>query len=193
VRLIDPSPRLALIFGLVTVALVDVVVILTHGRPYDRYVVGAVPFLAAAAIHASRSRAPQRFGQIVASAGLAALALIGVAQVDASATFDGTKWSVGTEATRLGYAAETVDAGYEWFGLHQPGPVIYDYRREPGYPSYVTSLFNDARVCVVGEFAPRPTQSEPYAREVLRVSRASLIGPRYTLIGRAADRNCPSS
>jgi hypothetical protein len=193
VRLIDPSPRLSLIFGLVTVALVVVVVILTHGRPFDRYVVGAVPFLAAAAIHASRSRAPQRFGQIVASAGLAALALIGVAQVDASATFDGTKWSLGTEATRLGYAAETVDAGYEWFGLHQPGPVIYDYRREPGYPSYVTSLFNDARVCVVGEFAPRPTQSEPYAREVLRVSRVSLIGPRYTLIGRAADRNCPSS
>ncbi|WP_141821561.1 glycosyltransferase family 39 protein [Humibacillus xanthopallidus] len=193
VRSIDPSPRIALTFGVVTVALVVVVVIITRGRPFDRYVVGAVPFLAAAAIHASRSKAPQLLGRLVASAAVAVLALIGVAQVDASATFDGTKWSLGTEATRLGYAAETVDAGYEWFGFHQPGPVIYDYRREPGYPSYVTSLFTDARVCVLGEFAPRPTQREPYAREVVRVSRVSLIGPRYTLIGRSADRNCPSS
>jgi hypothetical protein len=189
----DPSPRIALSFGVVTVVLVVVVVIITHGRPFDRYVVGAVPFLAAAAIHASRSRAPQLLGRIVASAAVAVLALVGVAQVDASATLDGTKWSLGTEATRLGYAAETVDAGYEWFGFHQPGPVIYDYRREPGYPSYVTSLFRDARVCIVGEFAPRPTHRAPYAREVLRVSRVSLIGPRYTLLGRAADRNCPSS
>jgi hypothetical protein len=192
-RLLDPSPRLALTFGLVTVALVVVVVIITQGRPFDRYVVGALPFLSAAAIHASRSRAPQLAGRVVATAAVAALALVGVAQVDASATLDGTKWSLGTESTRLGYQAETVDAGYEWFGFHQPGPVIYDYRREPGYPSYVTSLFKDARVCVVGEYAPRPTKRAPYAREVVRVSRVSLIGPRYTLIGRAVDRNCPSS
>ncbi|TQM63891.1 hypothetical protein [Humibacillus xanthopallidus] len=192
-RSLDPSPRIALSFGVVTVALVVVVVIITHGRPFDRYVVGAVPFLAAAAIHASRSRAPQLLGRIVASAAVAVLALVGVAQVDASATLDGTKWSLGTEATRLGYAAETVDAGYEWFGFHQPGPIIYDYRREPGYPSYVTSLFTDARVCVLGEYAPRPTQRAPYAGEVLRVSRVSLIGPRYTILGRAVDRNCPSS
>jgi hypothetical protein len=192
-RTFDPSPRLALSFGVVTVVLVIVVVIITHGRPFDRYVVGALPFLAAAAIHASRSGGRQLAGRIVAAAAVAVLGLVGVAQVDASATFDGTKWSLGTEATRLGYRAETVDAGYEWFGFHQPGPVIYDYRREPGFPSYVTSLFTDARVCVVGQFAPRPTSREPYAREVVRVSRVSLIGPRYTLIGRAVDRNCPSS
>ena len=188
--LVDPSPRLALVFGLVTVCLVFVVCIISHSRPFDRYLVGAVPFLAAAALHASRSRAPQRVGRIVASAGLVVLAVVGGTQVDASATFDGTKWSLGTETTRLGYEAATVDAGYEWFGVHQPGPVIYNARREKNYTSWVTSLFDDARVCVLGQIAPRPTHRAPYAGEVVRVSRVTLLGLRYTMIGRAVNRNC---
>lgn len=189
-RGIDPTPRLAFTFGLAGVALTMVVCLITHARPLDRYVVGSVPFIAAAGLHVSRSRRPQRAATIVAAGGMVLLAAVGVAQVDASATFDGAKWSLGDAAVRKGYQAETVDAGYEWFGLHQPTPVIYDPRRELGYSSWVTTLFQDARVCVNGQFAPRPTSRDPYPGEVVRVSRRSLTGVTYTLIGRSTDRNC---
>jgi hypothetical protein len=189
-RGIDPTPRLAFTFGLAGVALTMVVCLITHARPLDRYVVGSVPFIAAAGLHISRSRRPQRAGTIVAAGGMVLLAAVGVTQVDASATFDGAKWSLGDAAVRKGYQAETVDAGYEWFGLHQPTPVIYDPRRERGYSSWVTTLFQDARVCVNGQFAPRPTSRDPYPGEVVRVSRRSLTGVTYTLIGRSTDRNC---
>jgi hypothetical protein len=189
-RGIDPAPRLALVFGVAGVALTIVVCLITHARPLDRYVIGSIPFLAAAGLHVSRSRRPQRAGTIVSAVGLVLLAAVGVTQVDASATFDGAKWSLGEQAVRAGYTAETVDAGYEWFGLHQPTPVIYDPRRELGYSSWVTTLFQDARVCVNGQFAPRPTHREPYPGEVVRVRRTTLTGLDYTLIGRSTDRNC---
>lgn len=189
---VDPAPRLALAFGASTLVLTTVACLVTHARPFDRYVVVALPFLAAAAVHASRSARPQRAGRVVTSAGLAVLALVGVVQVDASATVDGAKWALGQGSTRLGYAPATVDAGYEWFGLHQHEPVIYDAHHVKGFSSWVTTLFADARVCVNGEYAPRPIRAEAYAGELVRVSRTTLFGLDYTLIGRSVDRGCDS-
>ncbi|MCU1538527.1 MAG: Dolichyl-phosphate-mannose-protein mannosyltransferase [Humibacillus sp.] len=213
---IDPAPRLALSFGVSTLVLTALACIVTHARPFDRYVVVALPFLAAAALHAARRSgsagdvalrdvAPRvgpsggsgvwqvwrgRAGHVVTAGGLAVLALVGAAQVDASATIDGAKWALGQEATRLGYAPETVDAGYEWFGLHQSEPVVYDAHRVPGFSSWTTTLFADARVCVNGEYAPHPVRTQPYDGEVVRVSRTSLFGVDYVLIGRTVDRGC---
>ena len=38
-----------------------------------------------------------------------------------AAAFDAARWRMGEEAMRLGFAAETVDAGLEWVGFHATG------------------------------------------------------------------------
>jgi hypothetical protein len=38
-----------------------------------------------------------------------------------AAAFDAARWRMGEEAVRLGFAADTVDAGFEWVGFHATG------------------------------------------------------------------------
>ncbi|MEO5743036.1 MAG: hypothetical protein ABIQ53_00425, partial [Terracoccus sp.] len=176
-------------FGLVTVLLTIGVCIVTGGRPFDRYLLPAVPFLAAAAVYTAR-----RFMHFSARPALAVVAVlamggVGLAQVDASATFDGAKWRLGQQVSGRGYEPATIDAGYEWFGFHQPGRVIYRPVRSD-YPFWVTDLFRDSHLCASGRFAFRPVRSTPYAGEIARVTQWGLLGVRYTLYARTADRGC---
>lgn len=204
---------LALAFGLATVVLSTAVCLTTGGRPFDRYLVPAVPFLAAAVVYALRRHPDRRPGSshdrardvklgrarkplagsaspVVAGVAVLAMGVVGLAQVDASATFDGAKWRLGQQVTALGYDPATVNAGYEWFGFHQPGAVVYRPDREPGFPFWVTDLFRDASVCATARFAPRPLRSAPYSGEVARVVQTSLYRVKYAVYARAVDRGC---
>lgn len=182
---------LAAAFSSIGLFLTIVVSIVSGGRPFDRYLVGIIPFAAAAAIYLARGRAVTNTSKFVGAAVLATMALIGIVQVDASATYDGTKWSLGTEGERLGYAASTIDAGYEWYGFHQPTDVVYQRTKDKNFPFWVTQLFVDGKVCLSGRVAPRPNTTTPYAGEVLRVSRTTITGLKYIMIASAADRGCP--
>ena len=48
-------------------------------------------------------------------------AMVSLALLLNAASFDGARWRMGDEAVRLGFAAETVDAGFEWVGFHATG------------------------------------------------------------------------
>ena len=48
-------------------------------------------------------------------------AIVSLALLLNAAAFDGARWRMGDEAVRLGFAAETVDAGFEWVGFHATG------------------------------------------------------------------------
>ncbi|MEO8830512.1 glycosyltransferase family 39 protein [Lapillicoccus sp.] len=176
-------------FGLVTVLLAIGVCLFTGGRPLDRYVLPAVPFLAAVAAYTARRFLRFSARPVLAVVAVLAMGGVGLAQVDASATFDGAKWRLGQQVTKLGYEPATIDAGYEWFGFHQPGRVVYHPVRST-YPFWVTDLFRDAQLCASGRFAPRPVRATPYAGEISRVTQRSLLGVRYTLYARTADRGC---
>lgn len=183
------SLTLVFCFGLVTVLLTISVCLVTGGRPFDRYLLPAVPFLAAAAVYTARRSLHFSARPVLAVVAVLAMGGVGLAQVDASATFDGAKWRLGQQVTKLGYEPATVDAGYEWFGFHQPGRVVYHPVRSV-YPFWVTDLFRNSQLCASGRFAPRPVRSTPYAGEISRVTQRSLLGVRYTLYARTADRGC---
>ncbi len=54
-------------------------------------------------------------------AAVAWLALTAIAIASNSFAYDAARWHAGEMAVAMGYDARTVDAGYEWVGMHQDG------------------------------------------------------------------------
>jgi Dolichyl-phosphate-mannose-protein mannosyltransferase len=122
---------------------------------------------------------------VVASASLVLL-------LDADA-FDGARWRMGEEAVRLGFAAETVDAGLEWVGAHSTGiseplatPVPSMTRWAVRFPSF--------HQCAVASSSPLPwpgltlvlKRTDAY-RTLLAVGR-----PHAMYLYRVDDAGCPA-
>jgi hypothetical protein len=138
-------------FSLATIVLVVGVRFVTEGSVFDRYVFVIVPFVAAAAIAFARSHGlVTRPTQAAAGLAMTAFAVLGLVFVDASAAFDGAKWRLAQRVERRGYAAATIDGGYEWFGYHQPDPI--HQRRVVDDLGYWVTLFSARPVCAVDHF-----------------------------------------
>ena len=69
------------------------------------------------------------------------------------AAFDGARWRIGDEAVRLGFAADTVDAGLEWVGLHATGPVQLAARQVPDRTGYSVK-FPTFHACAIVSSTP---------------------------------------
>jgi hypothetical protein len=123
-----------------------VVIIATTGTFFDRYLIPLVPIdVALLAIAARRGAlfwtAPLR----VAAVALLCYGAFGFVFVDAAATVDGAKWRAAERLVSEGYRAPTIDAGYEWFGLHQSDDVVPDWQHRRG--ELATRLFSARPVC----------------------------------------------
>ncbi len=93
-------------------------VIVAPAYIYDRYLFPIVPVVAILLLRGSPP--PFRFGrtQAVAHGALAWLAISAALIAANSFAYDAARWRAGEAATRMGYTAQTVDAGYEWVGYH---------------------------------------------------------------------------
>jgi hypothetical protein len=95
---------------------------------YDRYVLPVIPIIAillfrplpATAVGAARVTTSLPTRGLVAGgmATLLALAFIGLVFTADSASFDGTRWKVATEATRAGWARPQIRGGFEWSNFY---------------------------------------------------------------------------
>lgn len=187
----EPALVLALVYSAATLVTVLAVSLLV---PWvgDRYLFPVVPYLAAAVVWLARRTVPTRMprsSHVVGALGLVGLAVLGAFQVDAAATFDGAKWQIGQALTRAGHQPETVDAGLEWFGYHQPGAVLNHFAPYRGHAFWV-GLFDNARVCVqVTRADPSRTRTTP-PLPLMSLRAEGLLGSRFLLDARAAHLRC---
>lgn len=135
---------LALTFGVATLLLTTAASLLTGAPVFDRYIVPAVPFLAAVVLYCAD---PIRGGWFAAAVGLVAWMALGLVVMDASAAFDGAKWRASYLVATAGYHPDEIDGGLEWFGFHQPGAIVPLRRVAPG-ENFWRGLFDHQRVCV---------------------------------------------
>jgi hypothetical protein len=173
-----PAPTLLTVFvgGL---AIVYVFVIAaTTTTFFDRYLVPLVPAGVALLIAGARRydlcwRASWR----VAAGALVVYGAIGFVYVDAAATVDGAKWRAAEQLEDMGYPARTINAGYEWFGLHQRDDV------EPGWQDragpLATRLFTPRPVCatvVLNGTEAAATRTARNAEVIRRWDAKTLLG-----------------
>jgi hypothetical protein len=104
---------------------------------------------------AEHPRSPGRQAGVALLAGalVGVNAIVSLALLLNAASFDGARWRMGDEAVRLGFAAETVDAGFEWVGFHATGLAELTAPREPSTTEYAVK-FPSFRQCAVASSSP---------------------------------------
>jgi hypothetical protein len=172
---------------LATVAFASLVL----GAPfYDRGLLPLIPaagmLLLALARSAGRLHRPS-----LARLGVPALvcAAFSLVLLDASATFDASRWRTGERLVALGYQPHEIDAGYEWFGWHQPGPPV-DVDLTPARQAWWRSLYGDPEVCVEVTHSRPARSGEVLEQETVR----ARFGARFVLVTtRPDDGQCQTS
>ena len=143
------------------------------GGLFDRYLYPMVPV--AAILLLRRSAQPVGLGRPVrlgrsdafahgAFAWLMASALILAAN---SFAYDAARQREGEAAVALGYAANTIDAGYEWVGSHAIGPQ--GTNDDPGLLTWWEALWPTFRPCAILSNAPL----DHPGYELIRVNRSA--------------------
>jgi hypothetical protein len=127
-------------------------------------------------------------GALVVVTGTASVTLL----LNADA-FDAARWRMGEEAVRLGYAANTIDAGFEWVGLHATGLVDPKARPVPNLTSYA-SKFPSFHQCARASSSPLDLPGFTLLSTRPNAYRLLLIaGPKETLYLYAfAGPACPA-
>ena len=185
--------QLSWMFSLLMCGELAVVKLATPGVISDRYLLPIVPFVIAVALHraAESGLLVQRF-RLLAILSLAVMAVLGIAVVDASATFDGAKWQLATSVQRSGFASETIDGGYEWFGYHQQGTII-DFELNAPARNWWNRLFEKRDICVETRFGGTPPKDGVIAdnrRVVGRLAVRTLFGVNYDLVAVRTSEPC---
>lgn len=148
---------------------------------FDRYLIVFVPVVVATTVHVGAGSWTRGRKQ-VAAAWCLALAAVGLAFVDASATLDGAKWEVGQQLERAGYDASTIDAGFEWFNFHQAGPVQFEVTESR---NWWTSFAATEPVCVTAVLGEMVTDSVVPAHVA-----TSILGTEYVFSAKAGPSSC---
>lgn len=199
----QPPLALALVFTAAAGALPVAVNAVTDAPLFDRYLLPLVPFVAALALRLGRScDLLMRPAIRVSGAALMAVAGVGIIVADAAATVDGAKWRIAQDVRSLGFAAGTIDGGYEWFGLHQHAIVHPTALQVEGSP-LASSFGDDVTICVVVRHA-RAGDAAPAARPdpgtawqagdvVARLTARTALGVRYDLEAVATAAECVPS
>jgi dolichyl-phosphate-mannose-protein mannosyltransferase len=162
--------------------------ILLLRRPDPEPAAGAEGARAGARSAGRRARGAILTGVLVAVTATASLALL----LNAAA-FDGARWRMGEEAVRLGFAAETIDAGFEWVGFHAVGLAELTASREPSMTEYAVK-FPSFRQCAVASSSPLDFPG--FTLVLIRVSAYRLLlfaGPEEPMyLYRVSGPGCPS-
>jgi hypothetical protein len=132
-------------------------------------------------------------GGIVASVSLAVVVALvtSAVTVDADA-YDGARWHGGELAVKQGFAATTVDAGFEWVGSHNPARAVRG-RQVPGSPAYESwydQMFPGFRDCA---FVSGSRWAAPGLRPIGTVGydELGLALPARLYVYTVAQPHCP--
>jgi Dolichyl-phosphate-mannose-protein mannosyltransferase len=109
-----------------------------------------------------------------------------------SFAYDAARYRAGTAAVAMGFDAQTVDAGYEWVGLHGSGP------NKPGSGNHNLTWYDDYwpsfRPCAVLSNSPLDVEGLELVREdPVAYSQYLFFGPPEPLfLYRATGEGCPA-
>ena len=138
---------------------------------------------------------PHAHGAVTAVSGglLALLAATSLALFLNSAAFDAVRWRMGDAAVELGFAPETVDAGFEWVGLHATGLANLTAPRAPSMTEYAVK-FPSFHQCAVASSTPLDFPGFTLLVTRVRAYRLLLFaGPAEPIyLYRVANEGCPS-
>jgi hypothetical protein len=172
----SPAAWITIVFGLISVALV-LARAASGENLFDRYLLPVLPaVLVLVLVQASRAAGP-RPAWTAGAAALAAVAALAVVYLANLSSGQVARWHAGERLVAAGYPASDVDAGWEWVGLHHPGPVDSGdkaHSRWRGPRSY-GSTFTRAGNC--GIVANHPLQ-RPGVRLIGRESYRTTFGLR---------------
>jgi len=156
-------------------------VVLTAGADaWDRY---TWPLVGPLAVLLVMRVKPPALGRRVSRAGvttlslISLLALVSIMEVFNIDAYDAARWQAGSALTDTGIPARYVDAGFEWFGYHQPG--AWDPGAAPTldtYTWYEYLLFSGTPVCAVVSSSPMG-QANLVSAGVTRYRLLGMIGP----------------
>ena len=101
---------------------------------------------------------------------------------------------MGEDAVRLGFAADTVDAGFEWVGFHATGLAELTASREPSLTEYAVK-FPSFHQCAVA--SSTPLDFPGFTLVLTRVSAYRLFlfaGPEEPMyLYRVPGPGCPAA
>jgi Dolichyl-phosphate-mannose-protein mannosyltransferase len=124
--------------------------------PYDRYLIPLVPIVVVLAWSDPSLFWPApRVRNFVTAAGFGLFAVLGLAYVVESASYDGARWAAASQLTRSGVPAASIDGGAEWVGFHAGTAAI---RHSGPSPTSWASMFRDVRTCYLISMEPHYTR-----------------------------------
>lgn len=162
------------------------------GGVFDRYLYPMVPV--AAILILRRAAGPLGVGRSHAFAhgALAWLIVSSVVLTANSFAYDTARYREGEAAVAMGYTAQTVDAGYEWVGIHGIGPMKPEFI--PTEVNWWDDVWPSFRACAILSSSP----VEIPAYKLVRVNRAAykqflIFGPDQSLyLYGATMEGCPA-
>lgn len=130
-----------------TLSGVFLVVGVTTAPMMDRYflpVLALIPALACLVICRFELEYPRTF--VAVGLGIVLLASVSLITFDTAMTVDGAKWKMGNLLVSQGFAAPTIDAGYEWYPYMQKIPAEGQYVQSQR--NWWVTLYEKPVVCV---------------------------------------------
>ena len=142
---------------------------------FSRYLLSIVPLVAILVLAGQRVEEPARHvAGSVAIASLVVLGTLGAAAAAATASLDGTKWTVAEDAAEVVGGKRLVDGSFEWNNIRL-GEVRYFTRRPPG-------------TCV----RLRRESAPPSGASVVASEKVWTVGTDLWVVARRTG-NCPDS
>jgi Dolichyl-phosphate-mannose-protein mannosyltransferase len=124
--------------------------------PYDRYLIPLVPIVVVLTWSDPSLFWPApRVRRVVTAAGFGLFAILGLAFVVESASYDGARWAAASQLARSGVPAASIDGGAEWVGFHARTAAI---RHSGPSPTSWASMFRDVRTCYLISMEPHYTR-----------------------------------
>lgn len=185
----EGSPTfLVSLFSFVYFVLLTFIPLVTNAPLFDRYYIILLPLIPALILNFLNNRSVSskaRYYAAIASLGL--LAFFSAILIDSSFILDGLKWRAGNELVAKGYDAQTVDAGYEWFGYHQN--QIADGSHIVPIRNWWTTLYTNPVVCASvgsGQYDSGVTEGRIVQQYVVE----NFIGTNLTVWSTNAQPSC---
>ncbi len=123
------------------------------GRLFDRYLYPMVPVAAILILREVPHPLGRRRSHALAYAAFAWLVGSSIVLAANSFAYDAARYRAGETAVAMGYAPETVDAGYEWVGMHAVGSEGAHLETRP--VTWWEGLWPSFRACAIVSNSPR--------------------------------------
>lgn len=112
----------------------------------DRYFLPILPLFASIALWAIWSlKLQSAWFPYTSMVGAIFIGFISSIVIDSANVIDGAKWRMGNELVSMGFSAETIDGGYEWFGYHQQSQAVPQHMVP--IQGWWTTLYENPRIC----------------------------------------------